>query len=256
MDLSTERVTVAGLRNADLTLLSVMAQDLLLHPLGRLSCQTLTDLFAVSELGEALPVDLRRELGSWSVRMTAEVGDLPDGEPLQSFLEELEAQGATAVPESLRGAVRSRGQRPELSSASRALLEALQTAWSEATPEPARPGAVSVAVTRTASKEPKKRTPRTGQAAKQRALRTPRAPEPPRAASADTVEGWLHRYFFERLATYPDGGLKEPMLVHGAMQQSPHEGLTRVQVLAELRRLKESGKLVQSAGRWRLKQRW
>ena len=256
MDFDTERVSVAGLRNADLTLLSVMAQDLLSHPLGRLSCETVTDLFAVADLGDSLPVELRNEMARWSVRMTAEVLDLPDGEPLRAFLGELASHGASLVPASLREAVHQRCRRPELSDGVRTLFESLEEAWTSVSPEVASPGAVSVPVTRPATRERKARTSPVARERTPRAPRAPRTPAAPRAASADTVEGWLHRYFLERLSAYPDGGLKEPMLVVGALQQSPHEGLTRAQVLAELKRLKESGKLILSAGRWRVKQRW
>jgi len=254
MDFETGRVSVAGLRNADLTLLSVMAQDLLSHPLGRLSCETVTDLFAVADLGDTLPVALRAEMARWSIRMTAEVLDLPDGEPLRGFLGELEAHGASLIPASLRAAVHQRCQRTELPDSLGSLVHALEEAWASVAPAPACPGEVSVPVTRPVARERKARTPRDPQAP--RAPRAPRASAAPRAASADTAEGWLHRYFLERLAAYPDAGLKEPMLIMGALQQSPHQGLTRGQVLAELKRLKESGKLVHSAGRWKVRRRW
>ena len=253
MDFETGRVSVAGLRNADLTLLSVMAQDLLSHPLGRLSCETVTDLFAVADLGDALPTELRNEMARWSIRMTAAVLDLPDGEPLRAFLGELESHGASLVPASLRAAVHQRCERPDLSDSLRNLWRTLEESWASEAPALACPGEVSVPMTRTPVRERKARTPRV---ARERTPRAPRAPATPRAATADSVEGWLHRYFLERLSAYPDGGLKEPMLIMGALQQSPHEGLTRGQVVAELKRLKESGKLILSAGRWRVKRRW
>jgi hypothetical protein len=254
MDFEIDLVRVAGLREADLTLLAVMSQDLLLHPLGRLSQETLTDLFAIADLGDALPHSLRREMSRWKTRMQAEVRDLPDGGPLIGLLKGLDAQGADAIPAGLRTAVVERCQDPKLSKGVISNLERLVGEWDRTPPTPATPGVIAAPLQFAPARlKPSAKKRKEPGAPRKRAAKKA---EPVGPASADTAEGWLHRYFIERLSAYSDGGLKERMLVAGAIQRSPHAGVNREQVIRELRRLKTSGQLVESAGRWRIKNRW
>lgn len=244
------RVAVAGLRRSDATSLSIMVQDLLRQNLARLEAGTLADLFALSEAEDQLPKPMVRDLQAFAMQKIRELRDLPDGEPLQEFLKQLEILLPRRVPESLRQAVRELNAGDRLLASTAALVARLEGAWAEATPEDlVIPTRATPAIQRPAVPErlqvPEERSSRP------RATSAGPRPRPTPAAQRDVRRStWIREDILDRLNAHRERGLKESVILAGARHRSPYADLTDAEIMAELRTLKNSGEIRLSAGRW------
>ena len=107
--MKTRRVTVKGLRGADVATLRVLTQDILALPLNQLDASTLCDLVALSELDEGLPTDLSAELTGFREQRFREVADLPDGPVLAEFAKQLASVEVAHIPLALRDTMNTQG---------------------------------------------------------------------------------------------------------------------------------------------------
>jgi hypothetical protein len=238
MDMETRRVTVTGLRGADIATLQVLTQDVIRLPLNQIEADTLCDMFALSELEEGIPPQLALDLLAFRENRIRELNDLPDGAALSEFAQSLAALAADQVPGTLRDAVVA--LTPDREQSAEALTE-LASHLSSAEPaavlvRAAQPEAPSPAATaaadRTTAKKPAKRKAGTRASAK----------DPARAE-------WIEEFAVFRLKNY-ETGLKETILVGGARHKAPWKDITEREVRSVLRRLAREGKLRISAGRW------
>jgi hypothetical protein len=236
MDMETRRVTVNGLRGADIATLQVLTQDVIRLPLNQIEADTLCDMFALSELDEGIPPQLALDLLAFRENRIRELNDLPDGEALSDFAKSLAALAADQVPGTLRAAVTA--LTPDREQSAEALTElashlssaepaaAMVRAAQPEAPSPAAKAAAGV----TKAKKPKRKS-----------TRAP-AKDPARAE-------WIEEYAIIRLKNY-ETGLKEAILVGGTRHKAPWEDITEREVRSVLRRLAREGKLRISAGRW------
>ena len=237
MDMETRRVTVKGLRGADVATLLVLTQDVIRLPLNQIDPSTLCDLFALSEVQDGLPVELARDLGAFRENRIRELNDLPDGDSLSEFVASLAQVSADLVPGSMREAVMAlTGEREQSVEAITALGSHLDSAEPSAVivraSQPDKPSqAEAASAERVTAKAPKKRS-----------TKSSTAKDPARAE-------WIEEYALFRLKNY-ETGLKEAILVGGTRHKAPWSDVTDREVRSVLRRLAREGKLRISAGRW------
>ena len=238
MDMQTRRVTVNGLRGADVATLRVLTQDVIRLPLNQIETSTLCDLFALSEIDDGMPADLSKELESFRESRIRELNDIPDGEALSEFAQSLTSIDADQVPGTLRAAVTALSGERALSEDA---LTALATHFGSSEPASvivrapqaeAPSQAEAAAANRTAAKAPPKK----------KAKKSSTAKDPARAE-------WIEEYAIIRLKNY-ETGLKEAILVGGTRHKAPWSDVTDREVRSVLRRLAREGKLRISAGRW------
>ncbi len=255
MSLRQNRIAVPGLRTADPTSLLVMIQDLMSRNIIHLDGSTLADLFALAELGEALPRHLHRDLDRMVRGKERELRDLPDGQLLQEQLQLLLAVPPAHVSPRLRKAVDDlRGGRP-LEAHTTELLDALSLAWEDIEPVPPTPGqAGSAQVERPAVPKrlqmPDDPSPRRRRAAAAKKPKPTASQSTPAAKVDQARSAWIRQHVLERLEARREQGLKETVLLAATCHNSPYNDLQRSEVLAELRELKKEGSVKNSAGRW------
>ncbi len=235
MDMETRRVTVAGLRGADVATLRVLTQDVIQLPLNQIETSTLCDLFALSELQEGIPGDLLLELQAFRERRIRELNDIPDGDALSEFVLSLAAQAADQVPGTLRAAVTALA--PDRSSSEDALV-ALASHLESVEPVSFIVGVAAEEAPSQAAKAAKERKP-----AKKKKKTSSRTVKNPERAE------WIGEYAVSRLKNY-ETGLKEAILVGGTCHKAPWSDVTDKEVRAVLRALAREGKLRLTAGRW------
>jgi hypothetical protein len=236
MDMETRRVTVTGLRGADVATLRVLTQDLLTLPLNQIEASTLCDLFAISEVGEGMPAELVSDLEAFRASRIRELRDILDGEPLNEFVQSLSALNADQVPSTLRAAVTGLSvDRPESGDAMGAFAEHIGSTDPAAVivraPVAEAPSQAEEAATK---RKPAKKAPKKKKAST--------AKDPARAE-------WIEEYTVSRIRNY-ETGLKEAILVGGTRHKAPWSDVTDREVRSVLRRLAREGKLRFSAGRW------
>ncbi|MCP4809808.1 MAG: hypothetical protein GY913_25320 [Proteobacteria bacterium] len=257
---------VKGLRTSDSVTLQVLTPDLLRKPIHKLQAQCLCDLMALSEL-EDLPVQLSRDLVEFQHEMVREFNDLPTGQVLGEFLQELTDVDADNVPACLRAAITARSDDAMSSPKSAGHYGTLVAGFEGKAPETLHPASQMSTVkvqkheTPNSHKHPDERTPRKKAAAKdaddkpkKKKLPSPRLPA---KAMRDPERGvWIREYVVERLSNYGTNGLKQNVLVAGCQRLSPYSDLSPSEVIAVLKTLKNEGKVKLSVGRWARPSRW
>lgn len=256
-----------GLRTSDASSLSVLIQDLVNLPLGKLDVRAVCDLLALAATEGQLPRDLQRDLTRFRDQMLREVADVPDGPVLEGLLAGLEQVEPGHVPESLRDGVARLEAKASMAS-TRGALSRLKMAWSEEGVEPVvLPVRPSGDVRRMVVEAPD-RLKAPGERGKGRAEREPREGSPkPRKV---TVAGprsvqrildpervrFVQTTVMERLGPYGTEGLKEAVLLAGIKHRSPWSDLSALEIMAVLNELAGAGRVRKSAGRWSLPERW
>jgi len=244
-------MSVDGLRTSDVTSLFVLTQDLVRQPLGRLSADTLTDLFALSELEDQLPKTLLRDLESFSRQMTREIGDLPLGSPLDEFLREMAAIPGRRVPATLRPVVLALDVRDGLSAEAAELIREMAGRWKDAPPERITlPKKQLKTIQRTEAPLRLQTPDRQEEMRKAAGTERVRSPRAPAAQRDERRPAWIRECLMDRLDEYGERGLKEAVLLAGLRHRSPFDDLTDAEVLAELRALKRDARVRFAAGRW------
>ena len=102
MDMETKRVTVEGLRGADVPTLQVLTQDVLGLPINQVHPGTVCDLFALAEVSDQVPDQLARDLAAFVERCQRELGDLPDAAALAAYTADLRSVDGSLIPETMR----------------------------------------------------------------------------------------------------------------------------------------------------------
>lgn len=244
-----------GLRTSDATSLFVLTQDLIGQTLGRLAPETLADLFALAELEDQLPKPMVRDLAAFVRQKTREIQDLPDGDPVLDFLEDLKRLPPRSVPANLRPVVLAIDSRTRLSAEGAELVRDLARAWEATPPAPIRLPTRQVKNIQKAETPVRLQSPSQQEETRKSAREgTPRVRTPTAMKDQRKTE-WVRECLADRLAEYGDRGLKEAVLVAGLLHRSPFEDLTDAEILAELRALKREGRVATSAGRWSLLKR-
>ncbi len=241
------RLQAPDLCTSDPASLAVLVPDLLRWGVVHLEGDALAGLFALSEGPPGLPVFLLRDLDAFARARERELCDLPDGEALRAVLADLADLPGGRVPGRLREAVRRRGRRDGDSPATAALLARLDAAWIAIPPEPvvlraapARPLPVSRPAVPDHAAVPSDRGGRRP---------APRAPPPPPVRD-QRREAWIREELLDRLDAHREQGLKESVLVAGAVHRSPWPDLEEPEVLAVLKALRQAGEVRASSGRW------
>ncbi|MFH1465552.1 MAG: hypothetical protein ABIO70_14290 [Pseudomonadota bacterium] len=253
MSLRSTLIAVPGLRDADPGSLLVLTQDLMSRSLVHLEAGTLSAMFALAELGEALPRHLHRDLDAFARRNERELQDLPDGAPLLAQVAALAEVEPALVPARLRLAFSSLLTTRQLEGSTVQALTALEQRWAEVPPLPPQLGKRSVApVERPAVVPQRLRMPD-----EELVRPTIRGPDKPRevrptpAAKQDKARAdWLRQRILSRLDGRREQGLKESVLVAATCHDSPYTDLLQAEVIAELRELKRQGAIKNTAGRW------
>jgi hypothetical protein len=230
----SNKTSIAQLRTSDATRLQVLVPEALGMPLGQIEPATLLDLLALSELSAQLSPSLLQDLVKFQKRMFDQITDLPDGPTLANFIGEIQALSAENVPQCLRvhlSEILPMRAHPGALTALQALAEQLANTPPAAITLPAAPAASSAATSTTKAKKPRKTRVSASQVDPQRAE-------------------WIEVDVIDRLQNYGNKGLKESVLVAGALKRASWEDLTSAEVLAVLRRLKRETKVRYSAGRW------
>lgn len=249
MSTRPNRTFMKGLRTADPNTLMVLTQDVLRQPLVHIHPECLADLLALAEHA-ALPKPLVRDLAAFREQMFRELRDIPDGLMLDELLEEFAALPPGHIPAGLRDAVLARNADNHLDgTAGGKLVAQLAAAFAAAPPEPVKPGSV---VKRLHVERPS--VPDSHRAPDERKGRSSAAtPAPSRTPSAqrDTRrEEWIREDVVDRLSQYGARGLKEAILVAGALHRSPFEDLAEDEIRSVLRRLAKDGVARLVEGRW------
>ncbi len=235
------RAYVEGLRRADPITLAVLTQDLIRKPLVKLDPRAICDLLALSE-SEAISGELARDLRKFKDQMLREVSDLPDGLRLGDFLAELIEVGAGRVPASLRTAALERSltdETPETVGHRARLVEAFEAQEPDSVTVTQEP---EVEVTKTRAPKPR------SQSGSARGVG--RGAAPVKDVQRAT---WIRDDVLERLSHYGLKGIKQSVLVAGAIHRSPYSNLTPSEVVGVLKVLKLADKVDLSKGRWSIR---
>jgi len=249
-----QRAHVEGLRKADPVTLSVLAQDLIRKPLVKLDPRSLCDLIALAE-SEAITGSLSRDLRKFKDQMLREVSDLADGVRLGDFLGDLIETGASRVPSSLRDVVLERSESdesPDTVSRRATLVEAFDTT---------EPDAVTV------TSEPEirvvKAQPKKAPVERAKAVRVSGTTGGARSKAASKAKvkdmnrvAWIRDDIMERLSNYGSKGIKESLLIAGAIHRSPYKDLSPAEIKSELGALKELERIQLKVGRWSVRGAW
>ncbi len=261
MEIPKRRLGAAKLRSSDPVTLQVLTQELVRRPLGQVEPSTVLDLLALSELEAELPAQLARDLLTFRDQILREISDLPDGPPLADLIRELRPLNPTHAPACLRAHLSALQGKRTHDDVVPALAELLGR-WSEEPPEaihlPAPRVVTKVVAEPAAARGAKPTVAKAERSASARHEVVKAAPRPTKekaastpAAQVDTRRAeWIEEDAMSRLANYGTGGIKESVLVGGAVHRSPFSDMTEAEVLTTLRRMKREGKVHNSAGRW------
>ena len=234
MDMETKRVTVEGLRGADVPTLQVLTQDVLGLPMNQVHPETVCDLFALAEVSDQVPDELARDLASFVERCQRELGDLPDAAALSAYTADLKSLDGTRIPETFRSALNQLGANGDEDVVG--VVGELQAHFEGAEPAPfevseAASIASKAADAKTTAAAPKKRTTKT------------------KSKADEERRAWIQEFVLSRLANY-ETGLKESLLVGAARHKAPWEDVTDREVRSVLRAMGREGRIRTTVGRW------
>ena len=233
MNMETKRVTIDGLRVADVATLKVLTQDVLGLPLNQIHPGTVCDLFAIAEVSDQVPEQMAMELSQFVGRCQRELGDLPDADSLNDYTSVLLGVEASLIPETFRTVLSGLDADADEKIAS--IISGLKTHFDGVSPAPfsvADSGsmAANAADNRTEAKAPKK------------AKKTVKKDDTER-------RDWIATFVLGRLANY-ETGLKESLLVGAARHKAPWDDVTDREVRSVLRALGRDGRVRTTVGRW------
>jgi hypothetical protein len=231
MGMEIKRVTVEGLRGADVATIQVLTQDVLGLPLNQIHPVTVCDLFALAEVSDQVPEQLAQDLSGFVARCEREMANLPSLSDYTGAL--LKEDGAT-VPETLRLVIGGMTENADAEDT----VASLSAHFADTSPSPfivtETPSMAATAVeTRKVAKKP---------AVKKTAAK--------KLDDAERRE-WVGQFVIGRLANY-ETGLKESLLVGATRHKAPWDDLTDREVRSVLRAMGREGRLKTTVGRWLL----
>lgn len=221
-----KRVSVEGLRGADVATIQVLTQDVLGLPVNQISPETVCSLFALAEVSDQVPEQLAADLSGFVGRVGREMSDMAD---LGEYLAIVMSGSPSLVPETFRSAVSTAAPDSEAAAQLAAFV-----AESDADPFEVSESAslaANAAETRTKAVKPKKS-----------------AAAVKKQNDAERRE-WIGQFVTQRLQNY-ETGLKESLLVGAARHKAPWDDITDREVRSVLRALGRDGKLRTTVGRW------
>ena len=229
------RVTIEGLRGADVATLQVLTQDVISLPLNQIHPTTACDLFAIAEVSDQVPEQLAQDLSAFVGRARRELADMPDGASFIDYTAALLSADASLVPDTFRSMLAEL----ETSDEDGAGQQAALAAHFENT------AAAPFTVAETSSMASKAAESRTS-------AKAPKATKAKVAKKDDTERReWISDFVMSRLVNY-ETGLKESLLVGAARHKAPWEDMTDREVRSVLRAMGREGKLKTTVGRWLL----
>lgn len=229
MSLEIKRVTVEGLRGADVATIQVLTQDVLGLPLNQIHPTTVCDLFALAEVSDQVPEQLAQDLSGFVARCEREMANLPS---LADYTNALLQEAGAAVPETLRMVIGGMTENPDAPDT----VAALAAHFAETEPLP-------FTVTEGASVAAK--------AVEKRKVAKKPAAKKSAAKKLDDAERreWIGQFVLGRLSNY-ETGLKESLLVGAARHKAPWDDITDREVRSVLRAMGREGRLRTTVGRW------
>lgn len=257
MDTQKKQIAIQGLRRSDPDTLMVLTQDVLRATLSRIEAATLSDLLALSELDNGLPVALARDIKQFRSQMFREMSDLPDSPVLADFARDLGAVPPGRVPQSLRDEVAriaTERKHPEASAALAELMRRWEGIDAEAVVLKIKPQASKTQARSTAPiGGPRPPLPPQRGPVKEKLPTVAPGEKKPRTPVAQVDErrvAWIEEELMSRLEQYGVAGLKEAVVVAAARHRAPWKDVTEDEVLTVLRRLKRENRLRFTSGRW------
>lgn len=221
-----KRVSVEGLRGADVATIQVLTQDVLGLPVNQINPETVCSLFALAEVSDQVPEQLAADLSAFVSRAGREMGDMAD---LDAYVSLLLDADAAAVPETFRSAVNTAA--PDSDAASKLTAHVDGTDADPFEVSESTSMAADAAATRTKAVKPKKS-----------------AAAVKKQNDAERRE-WIGGFVMSRLQNY-ETGLKESLLVGAARHKAPWDDITDREVRSVLRAMGRDGKLRTTVGRW------
>ena len=234
MDMETKRVTVEGLRGADVPTLQVLTQDVLGLPVNQINPETVCDLFALAEVSDQVPDELARDLASFVERCQRELADLPDAAALSSYTADLKTLDGDRIPETFRLVLNQLSDDGDEDVVG--VVGDLKAHFANTEPAPfevseASSIASKAADAKTTAAAPKKRTTKT------------------KSKADEERRAWIQEFVLSRLTNY-ETGLKESLLVGAARHKAPWEDITDREVRSVLRAMGREGRIRTTVGRW------
>ena len=221
-----KRVSVDGLRGADVATIQVLTQDVLGLPVNQINPETVCALFALAEVSDQVPEQLAADLAAFVGRASREMADMAEFDAYVSLL--LSVDGS-AVPETFRAAVQSVNSDGDAAASLAAHVEGTEAAPFEVSEGSSL--AADAAESRTKAVKPKKS-----------------AAAVKKQNDAERRE-WIGEFVISRLQNY-ETGLKESLLVGAARHKAPWDDITDREVRSVLRAMGRDGKLRTTVGRW------
>ena len=223
-------------------LLEVQAQDMLRRPMSQVEPLNVCDLVALAELPD-VPRSFAPALQLFVNRASREIADIPNGKAWLEFLEEYAQLEGYQVPETFRGWMVREKDKGEIRNAER--IHDVLTQWSEDQPEAFELAEGETEVVTVSHPPPSDRPTRE---------RAPAAPRQPKVVTSEEAERrqWIVELVLDRVASAPESGLGEHVLVAGVRHRAKEKYPTLVpaDVTSVLRELKDTGRIRYSAGRW------
>lgn len=255
----SRRVPVQEIRGSDATFLEVQLSEVLRRPLGQVAPINVMDLIELS-VTEGRPRSLEKNLENFVDGVARQIADIPNGRPLQEYLDELDDIDATRIPHRFREILLAEAQREGRTDVSR--IHALLEAWAGIEPEPFELGLRKARVERPRPKAPQvAREP--SSAPRERRRSAPRTSSArtaaPRNALADEErESLVRDLALEKLARASENGLQETILIAGIrhVARDQYPDLLPSDITAVLRSLRDANLVRYSAGRWSLPARF
>ena len=228
------RVTIEGLRGADVATLQVLTQDVISLPLNQIHPTTACDLFAIAEVSDQVPEQLAQDLSAFVGRARRELSDMPDG---SSFIDytaaALLSADASLVPDTFR-----------------AMLAELETTDEDGAGQQAALAAHLRTLQRRRSRLQRRPACLEGRRGPNCSAKAPKATKAKVAKKDDTELLRDHEFVMSAPVNY-ETGLKESLLVGAARHKAPWEDMTDREVRSVLRAMGRR-KLKTTVGRWLL----
>jgi hypothetical protein len=254
--LNRSRLHEADLRTTDPVTLEVRLAELLRRPITQLTVATVVDICALADV-EALPRNFRQSLRLFADRIPQQVADLPNGEPIETFVAELATIPVERVPPSIRPMAAREAEHSSRSDAVRDQFRAVAEAWADAPVEPIvlgtqRPKVQNLAPMEAPAEPIRNRSAGAAREPKPRAPLAPKPSTPARPVDVDRRNRVIE-LVLERLQDYPETGLREDVLVAGVRHRAraDYPDLTGAEINGILKELDAAKRVSQSAGRWK-----
>jgi hypothetical protein len=254
--LNRSRLHEADLRTSDPVTLEVRLAEVLRRPIVQLTVATVVDICALADV-ESLPKNFRQSLRLFADKVPQQVNDLPNGEPVETFVTELGSIAAARVPMSIRSIAAREAAHTSRSDFVREQFQLVAEAWADAPVDPItlgtqRPKVQNLAPMEAPAEPVRHRSAAAASAPKPKAPLAAKASTPSRPVDVDRRNRVIE-LVLERLQDYPETGLREDVLVAGIRHRAraDYPDLTTSEIGGVLKDLESAKRVSGSAGRWK-----